>query len=140
MNSVEFEPTHTFPMDEAGEYEIALTATTMFGCEASAIKYVHVFQDYTIYVPNAFTPDGNGANEIFKPVMTGFDPQDYTMYIFNRWGDLIFETHDMEVGWDGRFAGQDFAVQDGVFTWKIEAGLKGSADSKMFVGHVSILK
>ena len=80
------------------------------------------------------------ANEIFKPVMTGFDPQDYTMYIFNRWGDLIFETHDMEVGWDGRFAGQDFKVQDGVFTWKIQAGLKGSADSKLFVGHVSILK
>lgn len=140
MNSVEFEPYHTFPMDEAGEYEITLTSTSMFGCEAFSVKYVHVFQDYTIYVPNAFTPDGNGANEIFKPVMTGFDPQDYTMYIFNRWGDLIFETHDMEVGWDGRFAGQDFAVQDGVFTWKIEAGLKGSADSKMFVGHVSILK
>ena len=140
MNSIEFEPIHTFPDDEAGEYEITLTATSIYGCQANKVKYIHVFQDYTIFVPNTFTPDGNGANEIFKPVMTGFDPQDYTMYIFNRWGDLIFETHDMEVGWDGRFAGQDFKVQDGVFTWRIQAGLKGSADSKLFVGHVSILK
>ena len=140
MNSIEFEPIHTFPDDEAGEYEITLTATSIYGCQASKVKYIHVFQDYTIYVPNTFTPDGNGANEIFKPVMTGFDPQDYTMYIFNRWGDLIFETHDMEIGWDGRYAGQDFRVQDGVFTWKIQAGLKGSPDTKLFVGHVSILK
>ena len=72
--------------------------------------------------------------------MEGFDEDKYTLYIFNRWGDLVFESHDMEVGWDGKFAKQNFEVQDGVFTWKIEAGLKGSADSKIFVGHVSILK
>ena len=136
----EFEPVHTFPLDESGEYAITLTAESEFGCEAQAVKYVHVFPDYTIFVPNTFTPDGNGANEIFKPVMQGFDEDEYTMYIFNRWGDLIFETHNMEVGWDGTFAGQNFQVQDGVYTWKIIAGLKDSADSKIFVGHVTILK
>ena len=139
-NSNEFEPEHWFPDDQAGEYEITLTAYSAQGCPAEAIKYVHVFQDFTIYVPNAFTPDGNGKNEIFKPVMDGFDEDDYTLYIFNRWGDLIFESHNMEVGWDGKFARQDFQVQDGVYTWKIVAGLKDSSDSKMFVGHVSLLK
>jgi gliding motility-associated-like protein len=99
-----------------------------------------VFQDYTIYVPNSFTPDHNGVNEVFKPVMEGFDEDDFTLYIFNRWGDLIFESHDMQVGWDGTFARQDFQVQDGAYTWKIVAGLKDSSDSKIFVGHVVILK
>ena len=139
-NSNEFEPEHWFPDDQAGEYEITLTAYSAQGCPAEAIKYVHVFQDFTIYVPNAFTPDGNGKNEIFKPVMDGFNEDDYTLYIFNRWGDLIFESHNMEVGWDGKFARQDFQVQDGVYTWKIVTGLKDSSDSKMFVGHVSLLK
>ena len=138
--SNEFEPTHTFPTDQASEYQITLTAYSDKGCPAQAIKYVHVFQDYTIYVPNSFTPDQNGVNEIFKPVMEGFDEDDYTLYIFNRWGDLIFESHDMQVGWDGTFAGQDYRVQDGAFTWKIIAGLKDSSDSKIFVGHVVLLK
>jgi len=39
---------------------------------------------------NAFTPDGSGVNEVFKPVMEGFDEDDYTLYIFNRWGELAF--------------------------------------------------
>ncbi len=136
----EFEPIHTFPEDQPGEYIIELTGYSEFGCSARAIKYVHIFRDYLIYVPNAFTPDNSGVNEVFKPVMTGFDEQGYTMYIFNRWGNLIFETHDMEVGWDGTFRNVDTQVQDGVFTWKIEAKLKDSADTKIFVGHVSLLK
>ena len=138
--NTQFEPTHTFPEDQPGEYIIELTGYSEFGCPARDIKYVHIFRDYLIYVPNAFTPDNSGVNEVFKPVMTGFDEQGYTMYIFNRWGNLIFETHDMEVGWDGTFHDVNTQVQDGVFTWKIEAQLKDSADTKIFVGHVSILK
>lgn len=138
--STAFEPEHTFPGDQGGEYVITLTGYSEFGCPAQKIKYVHVFPDYTVYVPNTFTPDHNGQNEVFKPVMDGFDPQKYTLYIFNRWGDLIFESHDMEVGWDGTFAGQDFQVQDNVYVWKIIAGLKESSDTKIFVGHVALLK
>ncbi len=138
--SNQFEPVHTFPNDEAGEYEITLTVYSAEGCPATAIKYIHVFQDYTIYVPNAFTPDGNGKNEIFKPVMEGFDEDKFTLYIFNRWGELVFESHDMTVGWDGKYAGQNFDTQDGVFSWKIIARIKDSADTKVFVGHVSLLK
>ena len=138
--SNEFEPYHEFPTDDAGSYEIILTVTSADGCVDDRIKYVYVTQDYTIYVPNAFTPDGSGVNEIFKPVMEGFDENDYTLYIFNRWGDLVFESHDMEVGWDGKYSQHDIGVQDGVFTWKIEAGIANSSDSKIFVGHVSILK
>ena len=138
--STEFEPTHTFPEDEPGEYEIMLTAYSADGCSDDAIKYIHVFSDYTIYVPNAFTPDANGVNEIFRPVLDGFDPYDYELIIFNRWGDIIFESHDMEVGWDGTFARQDYQVQDGVYTWKITAGLENSNDTKIFVGHVTLMK
>jgi len=138
--NTQFEPTHTFPGTHPGEYYIELTGYSEFGCPARTVKYVHVFRDYLIYVPNAFTPNNSGLNEVFKPVMTGFDEQGYTMYIFNRWGNLVFETHDMEVGWDGTFHNDNMQVQDGVFTWKIEAKIKNSADSKVFVGHVSLLK
>ncbi len=139
-NSNEFEPFHEFPNEEAGSYEVTLIVTSPEGCIDDRVKYVYVSQDYTIYVPNAFTPDGNGANEVFKPVMEGFDENDYVLYIFNRWGELVFESHDMSVGWDGEYSQLDENVQDGVFTWKIIAGFKDSGDSKIFVGHVSLLK
>ncbi|MBL1281427.1 MAG: gliding motility-associated C-terminal domain-containing protein [Fluviicola sp.] len=139
-NSYDFEPEHTFPTENSGAYAITLTAYSSYGCEDERTKYVHIFQDYTIYVPNAFTPDYNGVNEVFKPEMDGFDPYEYTLYIFNRWGNLIFESHNMEIGWDGRFANQKDQSQDGVYTWKIVAGLLDSPDTKIFVGHVSLLK
>lgn len=138
--STDFEPYHEFPTDDAGSYQVVLTAFSPEGCVDERIKYVYVTLDYTIYVPNTFTPDGNGVNEVFKPVLEGFDEDDYTLYIFNRWGELVFESHDMNVGWDGKYSQLKENVQDGVFTWKIEAGIKNSSDSKIFVGHVSILK
>ena len=135
-----FEPYHEFPTTESGSYEINLTVTSEEGCIAELTKYVYVLQDYTIYVPNAFTPDGSGVNEVFKPVMEGFDEFSYTLYIFNRWGEIVFESHNMELGWDGTYSQRDERAQDGVFTWKIEVGLKNSSDSKIFIGHVTLLK
>lgn len=138
--STDYEPYATFPYDQSGEYEITLTGYSENGCIGQAVKYIHVFRDYTIFVPNAFTPDKDDFNETFKPVMTGFDEFNYVMYIYNRWGQLIFESHDMNRGWDGTYASQDFNAQDAVYTWKIEAQLKDSQDTKLFVGHVTVIK
>lgn len=138
--TTQFEPIHTYSEENSGEYTVTLTAYSPEGCVAELTKYIHVFQNYTIYVPNSFTPDDDEFNQYFKPEMWGFDQFSYVMYIYNRWGELIFETHDMNVGWDGTYASQDYAVQDGVFTWKIEATIKGTSDSKIFIGHVNLLR
>ncbi len=139
--SYEFEPVHTFPDDQGGIYVVTLTVTSDKGCIDEVQKYITVEQDYTIFVPNAFTPDGDDYNQFFKPEMTGFDEYDYTLYIFNRWGELIFESHDMSVGWNGTYASGEYGQsQDGVFTWKIIAKVKNSGERKQFVGHVALLK
>ena len=139
-DSYEFEPEHTFPNDQSGTYFITLNVVSDFGCVDAFERIVVVEQDYSVFVPNAFTPDGNGVNETFVPVLEGFDEMDYTLYIFNRWGDLIFESYNMEVGWNGSFKGQNFQTQDGAYTWKIQAKVKNSADRKMYVGHVALLR
>ncbi len=139
--SYEFEPVHTFPDDQGGVYVVTLTVTSDKGCVDEIQKHLTVEQDYTIFVPNAFTPDGDDYNEFFKPEMTGFDEYDYTLYIFNRWGELIFESHNMNVGWNGTYASGDYGQsQDGVFTWKILARVKSTGERKQFVGHVALLK
>jgi gliding motility-associated-like protein len=68
-----------------------------------------------LFVPNAFTPDGDGLNDIFLPYYNGVT--NYNMKIVNRWGEIIFETNDLAIGWDGRNKGE--ISQDGVYSWII---------------------
>jgi gliding motility-associated-like protein len=133
-------PTHQYDEVVAG-YTILLTAISDHGCIDEAEAVVGVQPELIYYVPNTFTPDGDQFNEEFKPQFSsGFDRETYHLYIFNRWGETVFESKDIEYGWNGSFAGK-FA-QDGVYTWKIEFK---SLDNdhpqlKALTGHVNILK
>ena len=64
------------------------------------------------------------------------------LYIFNRWGQLIFESHDPEVGWDGSYGSNQEIdmVQDGTYTWKIEFMLENTNETKTLIGHVNVLR
>jgi len=96
-----------------------VTGTDGNGCTDTAYVTIQIQEDIIYYVPNTFTPDGDVFNHTFQPIFTsGFDPFDYTLLIFNRWGEIIFESHNADIGWNGNYGGED--VQDGVYTWKIE--------------------
>ena len=75
-----------------------------------------MYYDPIIFVPNAFTPDANGRNEIFRPECSG--GKDFKMTIFTRWGEKIFETSQLDAGWDGMYKGK--IAQDGVYVYFIE--------------------
>ena len=117
--STEFEPSHTFPSEEEKTFTILLIATSDEGCVDSTTRDITLQEDLVFYVPNTFTPDGDQFNQTFQPVFTsGFDPYDYTLLIFDRWGELLFESHNAKVGWDGTYGGK--VVQDGTYIWKID--------------------
>jgi gliding motility-associated-like protein len=100
---------------------------------------VIVNEDLIFYVPNTFTPDGDEFNQEFHPVFTaGFDPFDFNMIIFNRWGEIVFESNNAAAGWDGTYHGK--LVQDGTYTWKIEYKLLLNDSRQTAIGHVTILK
>lgn len=137
--SNEFEPTHIYSEENAGTFPIMLVASNDVGCVDTAYYSVKVVEPLIIYVPNTFTPDGDRFNNTFFPVITsGFDVYQYEMLIFNRWGELIFETHDTEIGWDGTYDGK--MVQDGSYTWKIEIKIKNYDEHKRYVGHVNLVR
>lgn len=133
-------PSHTYPNEIAG-YVVTLYATNDAGCIDSVSMTVRAEEDLIFYVPNAFTPDGDEFNQDFSPVFTsGFDPYDYTMIIYNRWGELVFETHDVLLGWNGAYGVGGQKCQSGIYTWKIEFKTINTDERKMFVGHVNLLK
>lgn len=122
-----------------GDYPIELIAISEYGCTDTTTAVLTMFEDLIFYVPNTFTPDGDGFNERFTPVMTsGFDPYDYRLLIFNRWGEVIFESQNPNIGWDGTFRGE--VVQDGTYVWKIDLKVTIADERKEFYGHVNVLK
>lgn len=138
-NSTSENPTVIFPQ-LPGEYPVSLIAISEAGCTDSTGTILIINDVLIFYVPNTFTPDGNGKNEIFKPVMTsGFDVYDYELLIFNRWGEIIFESRNAEVGWDGTFKGN--VMQDGTYVWKITMKTTESGrERKVYTGHVNLLR
>lgn len=130
--------------DSVGVYEILVTSDTLNNNCPTDTQRIQVTVNRcveTIYfVPNAFSPDGDDYNNTFHPVFTeGFDPYDFHMSIYNRWGELIFESYDASKGWNGNYS--DFRCQDGIYTWKIEFGLPDYTDErKVITGHVVLIR
>ena len=86
---------YSFPDGISGNYLFTVSAESTVGCIQSFSQSIQIIQNPIFYIPNTFTPDGDNLNSIFLPIFTtGFDQNDYNFQIFNRWGELIFETED----------------------------------------------
>jgi gliding motility-associated-like protein len=95
------------------EYTLYVTNGT---CEASSTMIVFA-ECGTIFIPNVFTPNGDGLNDYFRAVTNGVE--EFSLQVFNRWGQLLFETTDPEKGWDGRV--NDYYAPDGTYVWVAKA-------------------
>lgn len=91
------------------------------------------------WVPNCFTPDGNETNQLFGPVMSdGYDINGFEFLIFNRWGNVVWESHDPDGKWDGTYGG--IKCSDGVYIWKIQFNVFGDDGKISDHGHLTIIR
>ncbi len=101
-----------------GFFNIRQIVFDSFGCKDSSEITITIYDDFRIYVPGAFTPNEDGTNDVFKPVFNGVIADDYEFLIFNRWGEMIFKSNDLNLGWDGSYKGD--AVNTDVFMYIIK--------------------
>lgn len=137
--STEENPIHTYPA-VAGIYEITLSVENELGCTDNLSAFIKVKDIVIFYIPNTFTPDGDAANDVFRPVFeAGFDPYNFHMTIYNRYGEIVFESYDATAAWDGTYGNQGL-VDEGIYTWSIEFKELDNDRIQQHKGHVTVLK
>ncbi len=120
-------------------YQVLLTVTNQDGCVDTVSHPVCLDPDVSIYVPNAFTPNGDNTNEVFIPIGVGLNPDKYEFWVFDRWGNMIFYTTDLNKGWDGKRNGYEDLCQIDTYVWKIAA--KDNLGVKhVLTGRVSLIR
>lgn len=119
-----------------GPYTLMQVVFSTDGCPDTAYLSIEVLPENRFFIPNTFTPNGDGLNDIFMPV--AFGCEDYKFMIFDRWGMLIFETENTFEGWDGRFKGNK--CQEDVYVWKIEFTNAESRSLERYIGHVNLIR
>ncbi len=110
-------PVHTYSKE--GEYWIWQYVVNEWGCVDSTRQRVIINPAWELYIPNAFSPNGDGVNDNFFPTGFGIDVDVFSMYIYNRWGEEIFETNDMFSGWDGTVKNKSEQAKQDVYVYLI---------------------
>ncbi|MFT6845714.1 MAG: gliding motility-associated-like protein, partial [Flavobacteriales bacterium] len=120
------------------EYAITQITTTSFDCNDTTIKIIPIKPILRVFVPNSFTPNQDGINGLFMPVLYAAEKEYLEFSVFDRWGKLIFHTQDQTQGWDGTFEGMD--IPSGVYSYVIKVRSLEGILEKPYIGTVTLLR
>lgn len=129
-----------------GTYSALLEVVNDCGCRDTAFQTIEVWRDIYMYVPNAFTPNNDGLNDAWFPVIRGEENiATYSLQVFSRWGHVVFETNDPTDVWDGGNQGDgpdtgDYYVQNDVYSWRIAIKRKRGEGAEIFTGDVQVIR
>lgn len=131
----------SYQYTEPGFMYVSLIATNEYGCMDTITKIVTIKNDYGVWIPNSFTPNGDEVNDFFRPVFSpyGLDLSYYKMEIFDRWGERLFSTTDYMVGWYGKKNNSGEELKDDVYVYKIQFKTK-EGEVKYKTGHITLIK
>lgn len=132
------DPVHNFPDEAGGLYPVQLKAWNFLGCMDSAFKWVNVDDVFLVHIPTAFSPDGDGINDVLQVMGNDISPSGFHFMIFNRWGEKVFDSTDRNLGWDGTYKGKK--VPNGVYPWMLRATSVYTGVSQDLRGHVTVVK
>jgi gliding motility-associated-like protein len=137
-SSQQMNPTYTY--QDTGSHLVTLIVTNQYGCKDTATMIVRIDEEFTFYVPTAFTPNKNPINNVFIPKGVGIDEDHYEFWVFDRWGNMIFHTTKWGVGWDGRANGGSAIAQEDVYVWLVKLVVRSTQEDMNYVGHVTLIR
>jgi len=128
----------TYPEGIAGTYPITLVATTNEGCSDTITFEIDIVPDIIFYAPNSFTPDNDEHNQTWSIIVEGVDYQNFSLEIYNKWGETIWETRDIKAEWDGTYNNQK--VPEGTYIWKAIYKERENDGRKIHTGYINLIR
>jgi gliding motility-associated-like protein len=126
------------PFVDGGNHAIKLVVSNDTGCKDSVTRVLKVYESNPIYIPNSFTPDDDEFNGVFLPILTPMDQvENYSFTVYNRYGEVIFQTSDPAIGWDGTFNNE--LVQAGIYLWILQTNFVGE-EPRRIRGQVNLMR
>ncbi|MFN9800652.1 MAG: PKD domain-containing protein, partial [Bacteroidota bacterium] len=129
----------TFPA-LGGFYPVELVVTNEEGCADSITAVVGIVEFFSIYIPNAFTPDGDGVNDVLQVESTGLDESSFQIDVFDRWGGKVFSSEDPHEAWIGNRQGGEYFLPDGIYVYRVKARPLNSLDSVLYEGSILLMR
>jgi len=121
--------------EASGHYKVCLTASDTNGCPGIVCKFIDAIRSKAVDVPKAFSPNGDGVNDLLY--VRGIGIKQLMFRVYNRWGNVVFETDDMKQGWDGTYKGQ--SQSDDVYAYVVEVTyVDNTTEQKQ--GNVTMLR
>ncbi|MEK7226844.1 MAG: PKD domain-containing protein, partial [Bacteroidota bacterium] len=139
-------PIHSYA--DTGTYQVNLLVSDSNGCVDSITQWVTVKAIYTLFAPNAFSPNGDGKNDYFLPIIQGMEGDKFEMFIYDRWGDMVYTTErsyvDIEtsaplIGWNGVVNYGNKIAQEDVYIWLVKT-VDVDKKKHQYIGHVTLLR
>jgi gliding motility-associated-like protein len=133
-------PVFDFPLGIGGEYPIQLTVRTFNNCTHTITETLVVNDIFQIFTPTAFTPNGDNINDVFMISGSDIDEKRFHFIVFDRWGNVVFETRDMHEAWTGEVNDGEYFAPNGVYNWKSVFISKSTGDRKDLTGSVLLMR
>ncbi len=138
--SLEQNPVFEFPGGQGGVYPVRLTITDSNGCTDIYTQDVVINDILTYYIPTSFTPNNDGINDVWKVYGVDIDPANFKLQVFNRWGEVVFETLDPEGFWLGETNDGDYYSQNGIYFWRAKITSIATGERYELEGHLYLMK
>jgi len=133
--------TFSIPSNFENNFSVCLDVIGLGGCMDAQCYSVTLDQEEFIYIPNSFTPDNDGINDVFGPEITNYvEGAPYSFKIYNRWGDVIFETTNPSIVWTGNVNGGEYWAEPDAYIYEVIVTLTPEVNAQRFVGAVILLR
>lgn len=139
-SSEEQNPSFAFPNERSDNFRNCLIVGNEFGCFDTTCRSVYMNAEYAVFASNAFTPDNDGDNDVWKPTIRGFSTEGYELVICNRWGDVVFGTNDPDAVWTGEYRNGEYFGNNEVYNWQLKLRKKFTTEDMIFRGNLILIR
>ncbi len=139
--SVSDEQSPVYTYRRGGYYTVELMVSNEYGCTENSEQVIHIDDSFFIFIPNSFTPNNDGLNDVFKPVIADDQyVEKYELVIYSRWGQEVFRSNEIDVPWTGSGPDPAYYVHNDFFQWQVNIEFNNKQPKRMYSGSVEVIR